>query len=103
MTLTGYSFRRSLAADLREEGVAVAMLHPGAVETDLFHSYHAKPAENQEPAPQPTLLAASQAAPRSAPLTVQQSVQGLLGCIDRLSIAITGRFWTAEDGSELEW
>lgn len=85
---------RSIAVDLKSEGVAVAMLHPGAVITELYHTYHRRP--DQSPA------VVSQSAPQDA-LTVEESVQGLLGCIDLLTLDNTGRFWTAVDGTELAW
>ena len=92
-----------MAADLLDEGVTVAMLHPGVVETDLFRCYHARPACTQEAVPTAALQAAPKASTKNAPMTVEQSVRGLLDCIGQMCIGNTGRFWTAEDGSELEW
>lgn len=64
------------AAELREDGVGVVMVHPGWVQTDMGGP--------------------------SASLTVDESGQAIVNTIDALSIADTGRFmrW---DGSDHPW
>ncbi len=66
----------SLAHDLRGRGVAVALLHPGMVGTDMTGGQGMKPAE---------------------------SVSGLLARIDALTLETSGRFWHATTGEELPW
>jgi NAD(P)-dependent dehydrogenase (short-subunit alcohol dehydrogenase family) len=65
----------SLAHDLKGRGVAVALLHPGMVNTDMTH-HGIPPAE---------------------------SVRGLLARIDALNLQNTGRFWHATTGEILPW
>lgn len=65
-----------LATDLEEEGITVAAIHPGWVRTDLGGP--------------------------SADIAPDESAQGVKLVIDRLSIAVSGRFWNY-DGSELPW
>lgn len=67
---------RSLAMDLRDQGVAVALLHPGFVRTRMTGGQG-----EIEPA---------------------QAAQGLIARMDALDIASTGRFWHA-NGQELPW
>ena len=57
---------KNIAAELRDKGVTVAVLHPGWVRTDM----------------------GSQA----APLSVEESVKGLVKVIDDLSLSETGCF-----------
>ncbi len=65
----------SLARDLGKRGVAVALIHPGMVNTEMT-GHGIAPAE---------------------------SVRGILDRIDALSPANTGRFWHAATGEELPW
>jgi NAD(P)-dependent dehydrogenase (short-subunit alcohol dehydrogenase family) len=65
-----------LATDLLEEGLAVAVFHPGWVRTDMGGP--------------------------SADISPDESAQGVKRVIDRLSVATSGRFWNY-DGSELAW
>lgn len=65
----------SLAHDLRARGIAVALLHPGMVNTDMTR--HGIPAE--------------------------ESVRGLLARIDALTLSSSGRFLHATTGEELPW
>jgi NAD(P)-dependent dehydrogenase (short-subunit alcohol dehydrogenase family) len=67
---------RTLAFDLRSEGIIVAALNPGWVQTDMGGS--------------------------SADLTPAQSVRGMLDVIERLTEADTSRFFTWE-GREHPW
>ncbi len=67
---------RSLAHDLRDSGVAVAILHPGFVRTDMTgHQGLIDPPE---------------------------SAAGLIERIDELTVENTGRFWHT-NGEELPW
>ena len=65
----------SLAHDLRSRGVAVALLHPGMVATDMTGG---------------------------SGVAVPESAAGLLERIDALGIADSGGFWHA-DGHRLPW
>lgn len=67
---------KSLAIDLQEQGVAVALLHPGMVKTDMVG-----PAGQVEP---------------------EVAAAGLLARIDALNLSNTGGFWHA-NGSVLPW
>ncbi len=67
---------RSLARDLDEDGVAVAVLHPGFVRTDMT--------DHQGLVDAPV------------------SAAGLIARIDALSVETSGRFWHA-NGEELPW
>lgn len=64
---------RNLAMDLREQGIAVGIYHPGWVATDMGGS--------------------------QAEVSVEQSVAGLRGQIDNLTLAETGCFkaWNGQD------
>jgi len=66
---------RSLAKDLEPRGVAVALLHPGMVATEMTGGQGIEPA---------------------------QAARGLIDRIDQLTLETTGRFWHAE-GYELPW
>lgn len=67
---------KSLSIDLAPERITVAVLHPGWVRTDMGGP--------------------------SAPLTVEESVRGLLRVIDGLDRSQSGRFFDYE-GDELPW
>jgi NAD(P)-dependent dehydrogenase (short-subunit alcohol dehydrogenase family) len=67
---------KSMAVDLREAGVAVAILHPGMVKTDMVGSH-------------------GQVEPLDA-------ARGLLARIDALKLATTGSFWH-QNGETLPW
>jgi NAD(P)-dependent dehydrogenase (short-subunit alcohol dehydrogenase family) len=66
----------SLARDLRPRGIAVAILHPGFVRTDMTNH------EGMIDAP--------------------KSVRGLIERIDTLTLETSGAFWHA-NGEELPW
>jgi NAD(P)-dependent dehydrogenase (short-subunit alcohol dehydrogenase family) len=68
---------KSLSIDLKPRGIAVAILHPGLVQTRM------------------TNFAASG-------ITSEESVKGLLARIDELTLENTGTFWHA-NGEELPW
>lgn len=68
---------KSLAVDLRERGVAVAILHPGMVRTDMLAGH------------------ASQVEPDDA-------AAGLLARVDELTLETSGGFWHA-NGQRLPW
>jgi NAD(P)-dependent dehydrogenase (short-subunit alcohol dehydrogenase family) len=65
----------SLARDVRGRGIAVALIHPGMVNTGMTH--HG--------------------------IAPEESVRGILARIDALSLANTGRFLHAGTGEELPW
>lgn len=67
---------KSLAIDLRPRGIAVGILHPGWVRTDMGGPH--------------------------ALITAEQSVRGLREVIDALSVDNAGRF-LAYDGQEIPW
>ncbi|MBO85848.1 MAG: short-chain dehydrogenase [Deltaproteobacteria bacterium] len=67
---------KSLAQDLRHDGVAVALLHPGFVRTDMTRG--------------------------KGYVDTGHSATGLIARLDALSLESTGRFWHA-DGPELPW
>lgn len=67
---------RSLAWDLKDQGIAVAALHPGFVQTDMTsHNGDIKPDE---------------------------AAAGLYKVMEKLSLENTGKFWHS-NGSELPW
>ncbi|MGI0488752.1 SDR family oxidoreductase [Pantanalinema rosaneae CENA516] len=68
---------RSLAHDLKPRGIAVAILHPGLVQTRMTNF-------------------------TSGGITPEQSVQGLLARIDALTLENSGTFWHA-NGEVLPW
>jgi NAD(P)-dependent dehydrogenase (short-subunit alcohol dehydrogenase family) len=65
-----------LAADLAGEGIAVAVVHPGWVRTDMGGA--------------------------GADVAPEDSAAGIHAVLERLTLATTGRFWNY-DGSETEW
>ena len=65
----------SLARDLREQGVAVALLHPGMVATDMTGGQG---------------------------IPAEQSASGLIQRMDELDITTSGSFWHAQ-GERLPW
>ena len=66
----------SLSHDLRSQGVAVAILHPGFVQTDMTGG--------------------------AGDVSVEVSAQGLIQRIDELTLATSGTFWHAQ-GQILPW
>ncbi|MEM6502744.1 MAG: SDR family oxidoreductase [Cyanobacteria bacterium P01_C01_bin.89] len=68
---------KSLAVDLKPQGIAVAILHPGLVQTRMTNF-------------------------NANGITTQTSVQGLLARIDELNLKTTGNFWHA-NGEVLPW
>ncbi|KAK9806392.1 hypothetical protein WJX73_000270 [Symbiochloris irregularis] len=82
-----------LAQSLKPLGVAVAMLHPGAVRTDMYYEYHGHSKfRHAEPA--------SESADGS--ISASQSVQDILKVVANLDLDNTGRFWN-HDGSQIAW
>ena len=67
---------KSLSIDLRERGVSVVTLHPGWVKTDMGGA--------------------------EADLEIPVSIAGVIGVLDRVSLAESGRFFDY-DGSEIPW
>ncbi len=72
----------SLAQDLKERGVAVALLHPGMVNTQLVPNV-------------PEQM-------RSQLIEPEAAARGLLARMDELSLETTGKFWHA-NGEVLPW
>lgn len=68
---------KSLAHDLKERGIAVAILHPGLVQTRMTNF-------------------------TSGGITPEDSVKGLLARIDELTLENTGTFWHS-NGDVLPW
>lgn len=68
---------KSLAHDLKPRGIAVAILHPGLVQTRMTNF-------------------------TAGGITPEESVQGLLARIDALTLDNTGTFWHA-NGEVLPW
>ncbi len=68
---------KSLAHDLKHRGIAVAILHPGLVQTRMTNF-------------------------TASGITPEESVKGLLTRIDELTLANTGTFWHA-NGEILPW
>lgn len=67
---------RNLSADLKPDGIAVGIYHPGWVRTEMGTD--------------------------AAEISVDESAEGLIGCFDRLDIAHTGQFLN-HDGSTHVW
>jgi NAD(P)-dependent dehydrogenase (short-subunit alcohol dehydrogenase family) len=67
---------KSLAEDLKSDGIAVAILHPGMVKTDMIRGHG-----QVEPA---------------------DAAAGLLSRIEALTLATTGGFWN-QNGESLPW
>jgi NAD(P)-dependent dehydrogenase (short-subunit alcohol dehydrogenase family) len=67
---------KALSIDLRERGVAVLLVHPGWVRTDMGGP--------------------------GARLSVEASVDGLQTLLDRAELEHSGRFFDV-DGSEIPW
>ncbi|MDA7949430.1 MAG: SDR family oxidoreductase [Hyphomicrobiaceae bacterium] len=66
----------NLAIDLKDKGVAVVLLHPGYVATDINE--------------------------HSGPVSTEESARGLIPLIDELTLEKSGTFWNFE-GDELPW
>ena len=70
------SVMRGLAADLKDKQIAVRMVHPGWVRTDMGGD--------------------------GADISAQESVTGMRSVIDGLTLSSTGKFYNY-DGTELPW
>jgi NAD(P)-dependent dehydrogenase (short-subunit alcohol dehydrogenase family) len=68
---------KSLAVDLRSRGVAVAILHPGMVRTDMLGGH-------------------------SGQVDPDEAARGLLARVDALTMETSGGFWHA-NGQKLPW
>ena len=82
-----------LANDLQPDGIAVMLLHPGAVATDLFAAFHGCQAGKSG-----SVVPATSS---HGPLTVQQSAAYIVQRIHELSIETTGGFVDAQTGERL--
>lgn len=69
----------TLAADVKKDGVSVAMFHPGAVRVEKFANLKF-----------PGLI------------SPQESISGMIRVIDGLTVENTGRFWS-HDGKTMPW
>jgi NAD(P)-dependent dehydrogenase (short-subunit alcohol dehydrogenase family) len=65
-----------VATDMKPQGIAVAVIHPGWVRTDMGGA--------------------------GADIDVSTSAAGIFAVIDKLSLATTGQFWNY-DGSVIQW
>jgi NAD(P)-dependent dehydrogenase (short-subunit alcohol dehydrogenase family) len=65
-----------VATDVKPQGIAVAVIHPGWVRTDMGGA--------------------------SADIDVSTSAAGIVAVIEKLSLATTGQFWNY-DGSTIQW
>ncbi len=82
-----------LATDLAPEGIAVMLLHPGAVATDLFAAFHGcQPGDSSV---QPATTS------HGGPLTVQQSAANIVQRVNELMLQSTGSFVDAHSGERL--
>ena len=70
------AFGKSLAMDLKNEGIAVALLHPGYVKTRMVNF--------------------------GGMITPEESATGLIARIEELNLENTGSFWHT-NGEELPW
>ena len=83
-----------LASDLAPAGIAVMLLHPGAVATDLFAAFHGcQPGDSNSVQPATTS--------HGGPLTVQESAANIMQRIDDLTLQSTGCFVDAPSGERL--
>lgn len=65
-----------VATDMKPQGIAVAVIHPGWVRTDMGGA--------------------------GADIDVSTSAKGIVAVIEKLSLATTGKFWNY-DGSGIQW
>lgn len=75
----------SLAHDLKGAGIAVGIIHPGLVETDM------------------AVAAFGVKAGVGSTIDTATSVEGIMGRIDRLTLENTGSFWHGVTGEILPW
>ncbi|MAY62397.1 MAG: short-chain dehydrogenase [Rhizobiales bacterium] len=68
---------RALATELRDDGIAVANLHPGWVRTDMGGS--------------------------SADISAEESAKGIIDLAEDLTIETTGRFWNWDGSERASW
>ena len=71
-----HSAGKSLSNDLEPQGIAVALLHPGYVRTEMTGG--------------------------AGEINADQSAKGLIKILDKLNVSNTGRFWHT-NGSSLSW
>ncbi|MDA8621867.1 SDR family oxidoreductase [Psychrosphaera sp.] len=70
------AFGKSLSIDLKDDGIAVALLHPGYVQTRMVNF--------------------------GGHITPEEAAEGLLARIDELNLENTGGFWHS-NGEQLPW
>ncbi len=67
---------KSMAVDLAGDGIDLIILHPGWVQTDMGGA--------------------------AARISVEESVTGMMGMLDKLDASLSGTFWHS-NGNELPW
>ncbi len=75
---------RSISASLKPRGITVALISPGAVDTDMMN------------------LAMDRAGVRFPLLTPQESAEAVINVIDQYGLDMTGRFMS-HTGMEIPW
>eukprot|EP00877_Chromochloris_zofingiensis_P006726 jgi/Chrzof1/2306/Cz11g10120.t1 len=80
-----------LAEDLHSQGVVVALVHPGAVNTDMLRSLRmARGITNEQDLNKGTI-------------TVEQSTKNIQDYINDLDMSKTGVYWACDKGETLPW
>ncbi|KAK9917942.1 hypothetical protein WJX75_009959 [Coccomyxa subellipsoidea] len=80
----------TMARDLKGDGIAVALIHPGAVDTDMCRSVRAAMGVPEKDRSKGLLKA-------------DDSARRVLKLVDTLDMTNTGTFWAADTGEVLAW